>query len=162
MARGGNRPNAGRKKGTPNKSTAQAHEIMDRLKVDPIELLALIAARKIPCGTCIDKNRKPTGRTKYILPLGQHWRECAITKAKLTKGELLCTCDGIGERDCLSCFGTTWERIPTETMLKASAELAQYKHPKKKAIEVSGPQGGPIENRMELVFVEGKEGKPVP
>lgn len=153
MARGGNRPNAGRKKGTPNKSTAQAHEIMDRLKVDPIELLALIAARKIPCGTCIDKNRKPTGKTKYLLPSGQHSSKCM-------KGDH-CTCEGIGERTCLSCFGTKWERIPTETMLKASAELAQYKHPKKKAIEVSGPQGGPIENRMELVFIEGREGKPV-
>ncbi len=152
MAKG--RKTGGKVKGSLNKSTKEAHEIMERLGVDPIANMAMIADRKVSCGTCIDEHRKPTGTTKYLLPPGQHSRECAITKAKLTSGQLLCTCEGIAERTCLSCFGTLWERIPTETMLKASAELAQYKHAKRKALEVTGADGGAIQHAHTIKFID--------
>lgn len=155
MAKGGSRPGSGRKPGIPNKATKEASEIMERLGCDPISNLAAIAERKVPCGTCIDEDRKPTGSTKYVLPQGQHSRKCNITRA-IAK-DLRCTCDGIGERTCLSCFGTLWERIPTDTMLKASAELAQYKHPKRKAIEHSGPDGGEIPLGIRVISVRAKE-----
>jgi hypothetical protein len=111
---------------------------MDQLGVNPIERLCVVADRRVSCGTCIDKNRKPTGKTKFKLAAGFHAKDCTITLAKLTKGALVCTCEGIGERTCESCFGTLWERIPVTDVLKASAELAQYKHAKRKALEVSG------------------------
>jgi len=131
----------GRKRGTPNKSTREAQDIMARLQVDPITNMCMIASRKVPCGTCIDKDRKPTGRTFYELAPGTHAHDCAITTATLVKGKLVCTCEGIGSRRCLSCGGSTWERINVAESLKANAELAQYAHAKRKAIEVSNPDG---------------------
>lgn len=157
MPGGGSKPGerrGGRQKGSVNKSTQEAHEIMARLGCDPIANLSHIAERKVSCGTCIDKDRKPTGTTKYILSAGSHAANCAITQAKLTQGLLRCTCEGIGERTCQSCFGTLWERIPTETMLKASAELAQYKHAKRKALEVTGADGGAIQHEHVISFVD--------
>ena len=114
---------------------------MARLGVDPIHGMSLIALRRVPCGTCIDAKGKPTGRTKYRLEPGQHSHDCAITKGKLINGELKCTCEGISDRVCLSCFGTLWERIAVAEMLKSLAELAQYAHAKRKAVEISNPDG---------------------
>lgn len=153
MPRGGKRDGAGRKTGSVNESTAQAHETMARLGVDPIELMALIAARRVTCGTCIDKNGKPTGETYYTLAEGDHSRKCAITKAK-GKKQVACTCLGIGTRVCESCWGILRERINVTDMLKASAELAQYKHAKRKAIEHTGPEGGPIQFGVRVISVK--------
>lgn len=109
---------------------------MYREEVDSIKTKCDIVNRKVPCGTCIDAKRKPTGKTKYKLPEGQHADDCAITKAD--PHHFHCTCEGIGERTCLSCFGTLWERINVETMLKAATELSKYRYPQLKAIEISG------------------------
>ncbi len=109
---------------------------MYREEVDSIKVKCDIVNRKVPCGTCIDEKRKPTGTTKYLLPAGQHSRDCNITKAVAT--DLRCTCDGIAERTCLSCFGTLWERINVDTVLKAATELSKYRYPQLKAIEISG------------------------
>ena len=66
---------------------------------------------------------------------------------------------GIGERTCLSCFGTLRERIGADLKFKADAELAQYVAAKRKAVEVTGADGAPLDNRMEVVFVEAEEGR---
>lgn len=125
----------GRAKGTPNKLTRTLRETLDRLGCDPIEGLALISLRRVSCGTCIDKNLKPTGKTKFTLEQGHHAKGC--------KGGMghTCTCLGISERPCQSCFGTKWEKISVETKLRADTELASYVEPKRKAIEVSNPDG---------------------
>lgn len=125
----------GRQKGTPNKATATLRERLQRLGCDPMEGLAFVSLRRIPCGTCIDKNRKPTGRTKFNLPEGKHAEKCRIRKG------LACSCEGISDRPCQSCFGTKWEKISVETKLRADTELAAYLEPKRKAIEVSNPDG---------------------
>lgn len=108
----------GREKGKPNRATLEISERLARLKCDTISGLAKIALRDVPCGVCFGK-----GRTKYKLPTGE--------------GEP----QRIGERVCESCFGTLKERISPETSLKAYSELAQYEHPKRKAIEHSNPDG---------------------
>lgn len=127
---------------------------MERLKCNPIENMAIIANRNVPCGTCIDEKRKPTGFTKYELPAGQHSQKCAITDARLIKGKLVCTCKGIGERVCASCGGSLQERINVDTMLKASSELAKYGFHQLKAVEHSGPDGGAIQHAHTIKLVD--------
>src|SRR5690349_18425261 len=47
----------GRKKGTPNRSTVAIHEKLDRLGLDPIEGMALIAMGRVPCQPCRGEGR---------------------------------------------------------------------------------------------------------
>lgn len=142
----------GRKKGTPNKPTRTLQETLNRLGCNPIEGLAMISLRRVSCGTCIDKNLKPTGHTKFNLPDGKHAASCRIHKG------FACTCEGIAERPCQSCFGTKWEKISVETKLRADTELASYVEAKRKAIEVSGtPDGQPLQSRVVVEYVNVPE-----
>ncbi len=118
----------GRKKGTPNKSTATLKERMDRLKCDPFTVLARIANGELACGVCHGK-----GKTRYQSAEGA---------------------DRTLERLCQSCYGSKLERISPAERGKAAAELAQYLEAKRKAIEHSGTEGGPIQARVEVVFVK--------
>jgi hypothetical protein len=123
---------------------------MYREEVDSIKTKCDIVNRKVPCGTCIDKNRKPTGRTLYELESGHHAHDCAIREDE----DAACTCHGIGERTCLSCDGSKWEKIDVNTMLKAATELSKYRYPQLKAIEVTGEGGGPIQHSHEIKLVD--------
>ena len=123
------RKTGGRGKGAQNRKTQDVQDKLKRLKCDPVAILARIATRQIPCGTCINAKRKPTGRTAYKLPDGSHAARC--------KGDP-CTCAGIGERVCESCYGTRWERISTKDMGDAAGRLAKMIVPELKAIEMSG------------------------
>jgi len=115
----------GRQKGTPNRPTKDIAEKLAKLNCDPITGLALIAMNKLPCAVCRGKGK---------------------TKAKLENGT-------VSERQCQSCWGSLMESVSPETILKAYTELAGYIHSKRKAIEYSGPDGGPIGMKVELVFV---------
>ena len=103
------------------KTTASA--IMHRLNCDPIEGMCRIALNDIECGTCRGKLH-----TKYILPDGQHAKDCPGTSVD-------CTCGGVGTRICQSCFGTGMECIAPELRARMFSELAKYKHPQFKQIE---------------------------
>lgn len=146
---------AGRTKGTPNKSTRTTQETLARLKCNPIEGLALVSLRRIPCGTCIDKNLKPTGKTRFVLPEGKHAKGCPGGRG------YVCACEGISIRTCQSCFGTKWERISVETKLRADTELASYVEAKRKAIEVSNPDGT-IRPAWRVVVVGERTTPPTP
>jgi hypothetical protein len=135
-------PGAGRKKGTPNKSVQSIQEKLDRIGCDPFEGMAIIAVNMLPCGVC-----RGTLRTKYKLPVGHHASGCKLHEptpelpgTRLAKQfpPLICTCDGIGERTCESCFGSGFEACSPELRGKMCAELAQYVGAKRKALEVSG------------------------
>ena len=128
----------GRTKGTPNKRTEAIQEMLDRVGCSPLEGLAAISMRRVPCGTCIDDKREPTGFTRVKLPAGDHAAECAKNEGKR------CSCGGFTKRECQSCGGTLWEKIDVQTKLKADAELAQYVAPKRKAIEHSAAEGQDI------------------
>lgn len=119
----------GRLKGTQNRKTQDLQSKLLRLKCDPVAILAKIATRRIPCGTCINDKVQPTGKTKYRLPEGSHAASC--------KGEP-CSCAGIGIRVCESCFGTKWERISVQDMSNAAGRLAKMVVPELKAIEMTG------------------------
>lgn len=63
MARGrktGSPKTGGRKKGTRNRSTEYVAEVLDRLNCEPIEGMARIAMRDIPCSTCGGAGRVPS------------------------------------------------------------------------------------------------------
>ena len=136
---------------------AEAGAIMDKLKCSPVEKLCLVVLRKVPCGTCIDSAGKPTGKTKYKLPDGQHAHDCAKITAPLGKNPM-CSCEGIGVRTCLSCFGTLWERIGLDQVIKAADALCRYKHPQLKALEHLGEDGGPIQHQVIVEYVGSGDG----
>lgn len=129
------RDKPGRPPGALNKRTLAIEEKLERLGCDPIAGLAMISARRVPCGTCINAKREPTGFTRVKLESGSHAEDCAKHQDKK------CTCGGFTMRECQSCGGTLWEKIDVQTKLKADSELAQYVAPKRKAIEVSNPDG---------------------
>lgn len=143
----------GRKAGTPNKSTEALQAMLERVGCSPLEGLALISTRRVSCGTCVDQEGKPTGITRYGLSEGTHAKDCKAIKGTPHLGEN-CSCAGIGERVCLSCFGTLRERIGADLKFKADAELAQYIAPKKKAVEHTGADGEPIKHAHTITFVE--------
>lgn len=110
---------------------------------DPIVGMAEIALNKLQCGVCRGKLK-----TKYQLLPGQHAKGCKIS----LKSDTGCTCEGIGERTCLSCYGSGWEACSPELRGKMEAELAQYLYPKRKAIEHTGPDGGPVGIKLIVEF----------
>ncbi len=138
----------GRKPGTPNKATRDVQEILERLGVNPFAGMATIAANQLPCGVCRGK-----GKTAYKLADGSHAKDCAITEARLIKGKLKCTCNGVGQRVCESCYGTLFEACSPELRGKMHAELAQYVAPKRKAVEHSGPDGAEIPLGIRVISV---------
>ncbi len=127
----------GRQKGTPNAATRTVEEILDRLGCDPFEGMALIAMNLVPCGECRGKGHK-----RYKLPEILQNQPCPCLKGK--KADPKCwMCSGLGiqlasERVCQSCWNDLMERCAPELRGKMYAELAQYKAPKRKAIEHSG------------------------
>jgi hypothetical protein len=102
----------GRQKGTPNRKTEEIAEKLARLKCDPLEGMAMIALNKVPCGLC-----RGAGKTKYKLP-----------------GD-----ETIHERTCERCYGSRMEACSLELRAKMYSDLAQYVHPRRKAIELSTP-----------------------
>lgn len=153
MAKG--KKTGGRTRGTPNKLTEAVQDTLRRLGCSPIEGLALISLRRVSCGTCIDEDGEPTGMTRYIMPEGKHAAKCKAPNGSPHLSDR-CTCEGIGERTCLSCFGTLRERIGADLKFKADAELAQYVAPKRKAIEVTGEDGSAVQVEHRVIFIGNK------
>jgi hypothetical protein len=117
----------GRKKGSVNKRTEYLKSAAREF--DPFEKMRRLADDDIVCRTC-----RGRGRTVYQ------------ARGKKT-----------GERVCESCFGDGKDRVPLELQGKMAAELAQYQSPKLKAIEHSGPGGGPIEIEHDLSMLTEEE-----
>lgn len=110
----------GRQKGTPNKRSQQAMDLLSSLDADGLEEMVRIARAEVPCLEC-----GGTGRAKYTIgPMGPYRDE-----------------DNGIEATCQMCHGT--KRHPVGIDLRASMwkEIAQYIHPKRKAIEHSTPPG---------------------
>ena len=120
----------GKKSGTKNWLTRTVSEVCESMGLNPFEGMAIIALNKLPCGVCRGK-----GKTAYKLPNGD-----------------------LGMRTCESCYGTLFEACSPELRGKMNAELASYIHPKKKAVEVSNPDGT-LKPSWEVVILEDKNGK---
>ena len=70
--------------------------------------------------------------------------------AKLASGEVPCLmCRESGHLPsgdpCPKCLGTGAEVVPVEVRGRMHSELAQYVAPKRKAVEMSGPNGGAVQ-----------------
>lgn len=124
----------GRKKGSINKLTAA----MDR-QADPLVLHSNVKIRqilegKLPCTVCRGK-----GRTRY----------------QPAKGE-----NKLLDRTCQSCYGSKLEQLSPELIAKVALEIREYGYPKRKAIEVSNPDGT-MRPTWRVVVVGGEGEKPV-
>lgn len=127
--------------GIPNRRTQETAEKLARIGCDPITGMAEIALNRLPCGVC-----RGELKTKFKLPEGAHTPECR------TANSVTCSCDGIGVRVCMSCYGSGWEACSPELRGKMYAEIAQYVLPKRKAIEHSGIDGEDIGVRLVVEF----------
>lgn len=122
------RKTGGRSKGSLNKTKSGLAAKLSVWKCDPFHTLALACRGDLPCNVCRGK-----GRTRYQ----------AAGDAERSF-----------DRICQSCYGSKYEKISPGERIKAASELAQYIEAKRKAIEHSGPEGGAIQHRHEIVFVE--------
>lgn len=102
-------------------------------KMDPLLGMLAIAENRLPCGVC-----RGSGRSKYKLPAGSHAASC---DGQVNPRTNLCSCEGIGERTCESCFGTLYEACSPDLRGKMYAEIAQYIHAKRRAVEELELQG---------------------
>jgi DnaJ-class molecular chaperone len=159
----------GRQKGAVNKRTATVENLLSRFE-DPLIGMARIANGDVPCGVCHGK-----GKTKFQ-PAHRKKLACSDCGGSglgptgiLIKGQRVpCpSCDGKGavdggadvsglsERTCQSCYGSGKEKIGPELRGKMLSELAQYKYPKRKAMDVqlTGENGGPMKSHITIEFV---------
>ena len=137
--RGRKPPGSGRKKGVKDKKKVEfetASQILERMNMCPIERMARMADGDVPCGVCF-------GKGKTLWQAGKKP-------------------DDLRERICQSCYGSCKEKISPELRQRCLAELANYKHAKLKAVEHTGPAGGPIQHAVISVeFVRAKTDGPV-
>src|SRR4051794_40874214 len=110
----------GRRKGSRNKATVAVAERLAALGCDPIEGMARIATRDVPC-----------------LP----WRG---TGGALLGPQGKVVAEGGREGACPRCLGHGREPVPYELRARMSAELAEYIAPKRSRVEHSGPDGEAI------------------
>lgn len=116
------------------------------MECEPAECLAHIVQNILPCGVC-----RGTGRTKVTLGQGGHSKECShFVSTKKTPGWCL-ECGNATERVCESCYGSLLETCAPDLRFRAAAELMQYIRPKRKAVEVTGQDGRPIEVELTAV-----------
>ncbi len=118
----------GRPKGALNKVNMALKDRISKFGCDPFEVLADIANGKLKCGVCFGK-----GKTRF----------------QPAKGE-----DRSSLRPCQSCWESGFERISPAERCKAASELAGYLECKRKAVEHSGPDGGPMQAKVEVIFVK--------
>ena len=114
----------GRKKGTPNKKTQEVIDRLKELSCDPIEGMAKIAMNDCPCTSC---------------------NEAGFIVIDTNKPE--------EKETCPDCNGAGKLAASLELRGQMYKELAQYVAPKRKAIEVSGEGGKPIEGNWIVEFI---------
>ncbi len=117
----------GRPKGALNKVNMALKERISKFGCDPFEVLAQMANGKLPCGRCFGK-----GKTRFQPANGE---------------------DRTSVRTCQSCWASGYEHISPKDRGWAAGELAGYLECKRKAVEHSGADGGPIDHKHEIVLV---------
>lgn len=146
----------GRKQGAVNKRTADLQELLNRMGCDPRQVMAAIALNELPCGVC-----RGSGKTLYKKPLKPRLKcdncdyesESPFVKCKVCGGEPQIE---LADRICMSCYGTLMEACSPALRGQMCAELLQYLLPKRKAIEHTGPEGGPMQHKIQVVYVDPK------
>lgn len=114
----------GRRKGSLNKINAEVAEQLASLGCNPIAGMARIALGQVRCSLCLGA-KSATYKDGRAVPPGT--AEAVVAP-------------------CAHCYATGLEPVGIDLTAKMFAELAQYVAPKRKAVEVSGPGGGPVES----------------
>jgi hypothetical protein len=140
----------GRPKGYVDLLKRTVAQACEELNFDPIKVKILMGKNELPCTVCRGK-----GKTKFRLDAGAHAKGCNGKPGP----DGLCKCEGISERKCQSCNGDLMEPLDPELMYKAAAEISSYIYAKRKALEVSNPDGT-MRPTWEVVFVGGEDDKP--
>ena len=144
------RKTGGRKKGSVNRFK----RLREQCKIEelPIEKGVIFAEMvldgKVPCGVCHGK-----GKTKYQprrKKIDGMWVD-TVSESEERDPKL-------AERTCQSCYGSGLERLSPAERLRAALELIEYGYAKKKAIEVTNPDGT-LRPSWEVVILETKNGK---
>jgi hypothetical protein len=125
----------GRRKGSLNKINSEVAEQLASLGCNPIEGMARIALGQVTCSLC--RGAKSA------------WHKDGKAVPPGTEGAV--------EGACAHCFGTGLEPVGIDLAAKMYAELAQYVAPKRKAVEVSGPGGGPVESTLNLAALTAEQ-----
>lgn len=118
----------GRKKGVPNKRSGTIRERVEALGGDYLAYLVHTMMNNIPCGVC-----RGEGKTKF---------QPGANSVRFQ-----------GVRTCQSCWGSKLEKIAPEASQRAATTLMEYCEAKRKAIEISGPDGGPMQAKVTVEFV---------
>lgn len=116
----------GRRKGEPDLKI-KALASCQQYRVNPFDLFAQSIDGQIRCSVC-----KGTGRAKYATQDGQKMEQ----------------------RQCASCHGDGYEHLTPRDRLWAAAQLASRIEPELKAVEHTGPDGGPVQHAHTITFVE--------
>lgn len=162
-------PGAGRRKGIPNRNTKELQELLRSMKCDPRVIMALVVNNELPCGVC-----RGQGRTPYALKpiLRFKCEHCSYNCNQdgvagqdgqpgriAGDGKAFASCPQCGHepevrlasRICLSCYGSLLENCNPKLRQEAAAELLMYLLPKRKAIELTGADGGPVMLEARLI-----------
>jgi hypothetical protein len=124
----------GRKKGTPNKITQDVAKTLDELGCNPLELSARIAL-----GEELDG---PHPALSAFRKIASKLME-AVAKENLDKAA-----SSLEALSALIEDQLTKGYVPIELRSKHIVDLTQYILPKRKAVEHSGPGGGPVEHNL--------------
>ena len=120
----------GRRAGTPNRDTQRVFEILDKLGVDPIEGMARIAIGDVPCFECVEPHMT---QIRTVVGLEEGQEQVPLPAA---------------DPGCPRCKGKGKEQVSLDLRANMHRQLAGYTYPARRAVEVSGPEGGPIEHRI--------------
>lgn len=137
----------GKVKGSKNRITKLKEKLAGGLPIEKgVAFAELVLDGKVPCGVCHGKGKtKFQPRRKKVDGL---WVDGV---ADMEDNEIA---PKLGERTCQSCYGSGLERLSPGERLRAALDLIEYGYAKKKAIEVSGPDGGAIQHAMTVKYVE--------
>ncbi len=128
------RKTGGRKPGSVNKfKRLREQSSVSSLPIEKGVIFAcMVLDGKVPCGVCHGKKK-----TRFQ-PRGEGQEP--------------------GIRTCQSCWGSGLERLSPSERLRAALDLIEYGYAKKKAVEISNPDGT-LRPSWEVVFVGDKDGK---
>lgn len=130
----------GRKKGTPNKRTAALEHRGDPLVKLSAQRIHEILSGTLKCSVC-----RGARKTEFRLKAGAHADGCPGSP---------CCCRGISTRPCASCNETGYEQLSPDIILKASLAVREEAYPKLKAVEHTGPGGGPLQAAITVRFIK--------
>lgn len=120
----------GRKQGSLNRTTILKEQLTHGLPIEKgVAFAELVLDGKVPCGVCHGK-----GKTKFQprrKKVDGMWVD-AFPEPEDPR---------LGIRTCQSCYGSRLERLSPGERLRAALELIEYGYAKKKAVEISNPDG---------------------